>query len=125
VTAVSSGTESLSTALSEVKQSWRLLGADIWRDGGCYSASLENGQAIVSLWLQVLSAGDSGQTRYASLYVSLGSDPRMKTTRVPPLGEEAWRDVLSSAIYCAASDIAHQRAAEFAHLLELRVDRAG
>jgi hypothetical protein len=102
-------------------RSWSLIDADILRDGGSYSASLVASGNIFSLWLQCSPADDSTIPKYTALYVSVGSDPTLKTTRVPPMGEDSWRAALASAVaHHAVSTIARERAAEFAAILHAR-----
>ena len=107
--------------MASAVRSWSLIDADIWRDGGSYSASLEASSNIFSLWLQCSTADDSTIPMYTALYVSVGSDPTLKTARVPPMGEDSWRSALASAVaHHAASTVARERAAELAAILHAR-----
>lgn len=101
---------------------WRLLSADIWRDGGSYSAVLESDGRRVALWLQVLHWDHPSEVRHGALYVSCGNDPERREARVPPLGEHAWFEVLRDADAREASENARSRAAKLAYVLQLRCE---
>ena len=77
---------------------WRVLGADVWRDGGSYSATLQQAQGVFSLWLQVLPWDRPADVQYGALYASAGPDPTLMQHLLSPTDETAWMAVLSGAL---------------------------
>src|SRR5262245_49894988 len=84
---------------------WKLLGCDIWRDGGSYSATLQNADGVVSLWLQVSAWNRLEDRRYETLFVSQGSDASKKSQRVPSgVEQRQWLATLEREVDPGAVD---------------------
>lgn len=100
---------------------WRLIEAEIWRDGGSYSAVITDGAQSLALWLQVNAWTELTQRSYGALHVSPGSDPTLKAQRIPPTDERQWLTLLSEQTDTAsASDIARQCLGEIVAILRER-----
>lgn len=100
---------------------WTLLTSELWRDGGSYSASLRDGERVVSLWLQVNEWDRPEEAAYETLFVSEGADPTKKERQLAHGAEERrWLAILESEIELGAADGSSQ--ARLTELIgELRV----
>jgi len=100
---------------------WKLLECEVWRDGGSYSATLQNAEAVVSLWLQVSAWKRLEDRSYETLFVSQGPDATKKSQRVPSGSRQRrWLATLEREVDPGAVD--QYAAAPFAELIaELRI----
>jgi len=100
---------------------WRLVDAEIWRDGGSYSVVIADSSQTLALWLQVNAWNQLSERSYGALHVSSGPDPTRKTRTILGSEEPKWLALLSEQTDTTnASDFARECLGEVVTILRER-----